>query len=496
MLRRLHRDERGQSLVIVLSLVMMLFLVGSALAAHASVALRSTATNESQAGDLHAADAGAELGMWWQRNGLAGNPPNLTVNGLTVNTTVSLAAGVGCDVATPIRLTGFESGAVSATGSGLFDTVVGTGATADSVAPRSGSYSLRILDGGAAANDVGWTAGSNVVVARFGIRFATLPAGNVTELASVDAAAGSDLRLGYDATSQRLTLRFVGQPTVSASAALVAGTWHLLDLRAILNTNPRTASWRLDSVAQTAATPSAEGGSTAASVRLGSTVVADAYTANYDDLFLSTTSADFPIGDGTTIALRPDGNGTHVGSGDFRHDDNTALDATTWGRLDEVPMTSITDFVRQRTTSTTSYAEVTVQNTATTCLSAVSALFSEDATGGGSSHGRTVVWDGTTEHLVYSGAMDVAALAYRSAIIPAGTGWTTAALNGLRWRFGYSNDANPDPHWQALLIEVATGTIPPGVVTVTSTAGGSTVTATYTDVGAAPPTLLTWTTTR
>jgi hypothetical protein len=33
-------------------------------------------------------------------------------------------------------------------------------------------------------------------------------------------------------------------------------------------------------------------------------------------------------------------------------------------------------------------------------------------------------------------------------------------------------------------------------VTVASTAGGSTVTTTYTDVGAAVPTLLTWSTTR
>ena len=79
-MRRFHRDERGQSLAIILALITVLFLMGSALAAHASVALMSTAANETQAGDLHAADAGAELGMWWQRNGNAGNPPNITMN--------------------------------------------------------------------------------------------------------------------------------------------------------------------------------------------------------------------------------------------------------------------------------------------------------------------------------------------------------------------------------------------------------------------------------
>jgi hypothetical protein len=495
-LLRIHRDQRGQSLVVVLALITFISLMGSALALHASVALRTTAANEAQAGDLHGADLGAELGIWWQRNGLAGNPPATSANGLSVTTTVSLAPSTACDVATPVRLTGFESAAVSQLGGGLFDSVVGLGATASAVAPRSGSYSLSIVDTALAANSVAWNVTGNVVVARLGIRFAALPVGNVTELASVDAVAGSDLRLGYDAATQRLTLRFVGQPAVSASAPLVAGAWHLLDLRATLNTNPRTASWQLDSVDQTAATPSAEAGSTSAAVRLGSTVVADLYTANYDDAFLSTTSADYPIGNGTTFALRPNGNGTHVDPGDFRHDDNSALNATTWTRLDDVPMTSALDHVRQRTTNTASYVELTIEDTALSCLSAVSGLLAEDATGGGSSHGRTSVFDGPTEQLVYDGTMTIGGLAYRSAIIPAGGGWTTATLNGLIWRLGFSSDANPDPHWQAVLLEVATGTIPPGTVTVASTAGGSTVTTTYTDGGAAVPTLLTWSTTR
>jgi hypothetical protein len=496
-LARLHHDQGGQSLVVVLALITFIFLMGSGLALHASVALRTTAANEAQAGDLHAADLGAELGIWWQRNGFAGNPPATSANGLSVTTTVSLTPSSVCDAATPVRLTGFESGAVSQAGGGLFDSIIGAGASADAVTPRSGSYSLRIVDGGAAANNVAWNVTGNVVVVRFGIRFAALPGGNVTELATVDAAAGNDLRLGYDAAAQRLTLRFVGQPSVSASAPVVAGTWHLVDLRVTLNANPRTADWQFDSVAQAAATPSAEGGSTGAAVRLGSMVVGDLYTANYDDIFLSTTSADYPIGPGTTFALLPDGNGTHVNPGDFRHDDNSALDATTWTRLDEVPMTSALDFVRQRSTNVASYVELTAQDTALTCLSAVSGLLAEDATGGGSSHGKASVFDGPTERVVYDGTMTTGALAYRSAIIPfAGGGWTTAAVNGLRWRFGFSNDANPDPHWHAVLLEVATGTIPPGTVTVTSTAGGSTVATTYTDAGAGVPTLLTWTTTR
>lgn len=93
-LRRAHRDETGQSLVIVLSLVTFLFLVGSALAVQASVALRTTAAGTTEGAALHAADAGAELGIWWQRQSKAGNPPTITVNGLSVTTTVTTASGV------------------------------------------------------------------------------------------------------------------------------------------------------------------------------------------------------------------------------------------------------------------------------------------------------------------------------------------------------------------------------------------------------------------
>jgi hypothetical protein len=88
-LRRAHHDEAGQSLVIVLSLIMFLFLLGSALATQASTALRASAAGDSEANALHAADAGAELGIWWERQGNAGNPPSIAVNGLNVSTTVS-----------------------------------------------------------------------------------------------------------------------------------------------------------------------------------------------------------------------------------------------------------------------------------------------------------------------------------------------------------------------------------------------------------------------
>jgi len=92
---RLVRAEDGQSLPIVLGLVTFLFLVGAALAAHASTALRAGSAGAVEAGDLYAADGGAELGIWWRRNGLAGDPPTVALNGRAVTTTVSATGGGG-----------------------------------------------------------------------------------------------------------------------------------------------------------------------------------------------------------------------------------------------------------------------------------------------------------------------------------------------------------------------------------------------------------------
>lgn len=502
-MRRLHRDEGGQSLVIVLSLITVLFVMGTALAAHISVALKTTVVNEAQAGDLHAADAGAELGMWWQRNGNPGSPPAITVNGLTVTTTVGVTVG-SCPTPTPVEVTGFEHGAVSASGGalGIFSAVAGTGLSADAAVQRTGTYSFKVTDPGPGANNatlaVG-TAAPGIAVVRVYVRLASLPAANVNELLVLDATAGNDLRLGYQASSQRLTMRFANAAVTVASSTVTAATWYRLDIRLIASANPRTAAWQIDGVAQTPVTNVAGAASTVRNLRLGSAVAADAFTANYDDVVISATSGDYPIGGGTVVGLRPDGMGTHNPAipTSFRNDDASAIDANTFQRLDDGPMTALTDYVRQQTIGATSYVELTFADTTASCIVGVSGLLAYHAAGTAADRGKTSIFDGSTERIVLNGDMSVTPLTYRSVIVaPAAAAWTMSAVNGLRGRIGYSSDVTPNPYWDGLLLEIATAIPGPGTVTVTSTAGASTVTTTYTDVGTAMPTVLTWTTSR
>ena len=496
-MRRLHRDERGQSLAIILALITVLFLMGSALAAHASVALMSTAANESQAADLRAADAGAELGMWWQRTGNGGNPPNITMNGLTVSTTVGITGAVPCPTPTPTELTGFEHGAVSKSGGGLFLAVTGTGVTPDNAVARTGGWSLKVNDPTGSKHNATIAAAGDIAVFRLYLRLASLPAANVTELLTGDAAAGSDLRLGYQAASQKLTLGFGVAITTSASA-VVAGTWYLVDIRFTANTPTRTGEWQIDGVAQSPVT-STEKVSTVAALRFGSTVNADDYNVNFDDVLISLTTGDYPVGAGTVVALRPDGMGTNSTPDSFREEDTTAIDANTYLRLDDNPMTGTTQYVLQQATTVlpVSYLEMTMADTAATCIVGVSGVLAYHAAKTNPDDGKSSFFDGATETTIFDGDMSESTVFYKSTIVaPAASPWTTGTVNGLKARIGYSTDVNPNPYWDALLLEVATGIAVPGTVTVTSTGGNSTVTTTYTDVGNASPTLLSWSTTR
>jgi hypothetical protein len=361
---------------------------------------------------------------------------------------------------------------------------------------RTGSYSLKDSDPVGTASDASLAIGAGVAVVRVYLRLASLPVADVNELLLLDAAAGSDLRLGYQASSAKLTLRFANTAVTVASSTVSAGTWYQIDLRLGASTNPRTADWQVDGVAQTALS-STETASTVSSLRLGSTVVADTFTANYDDVFISATSGDYPIGAGTVVALRPNGMGTNNTPGSFRNDDGTAIDANTYLRLDDSPMTGLTDYIRQQTIGAGAYIEVTFADTAATCVVGVSALVAYHAAGTAADTGKTSIFDGSTERVVFNGDMSETTLQYVSAIVgPAAAPWTPSAVNGLLGRIGFSSDITPNPYWDALLLEVATGTSVPATVTVSSTAGSSTITTTYTDAGASSPTLLTWSTTR
>jgi hypothetical protein len=71
-------------------------------------------------------------------------------------------------------------------------------------------------------------------------------------------------------------------------------------------------------------------------------------------------------------------------------------------------------------------------------------------------NGKTSIFDGATETVIFSGDMSQTALQYKSATItPAAATWSQAALSGLVARVGYSTDSSPNPYWDSIIAEAA-----------------------------------------
>jgi Tfp pilus assembly protein PilX len=530
-MRRLHRDERGQSLVIVLSLITILFLLGSSLAVHASVALRSTRTIAGQGNEFYAADAATELGIWWQRNGKAGNPPAQTINGILTSTTITSAGGGGgsCPAAPSIAwMNGFESDVIYRTNGSWSTNLVGgfnfvasgSSGVVDAVSSpaRTGNYSMRVAPTSWASNYASLIAPYGpalgpTVVAHFAIQMGALPTTNAPVFTIMNTASNgwqhAFLYLYYRPSTGKwaVGLSLNTTPTLyqESSVTAVVGTWYNFDIRMqMTGTDTRMAEWSLDGVAQPTVSavdsPGSGSGTTVVFGQWGTSTFGGAYTAYYDDVVLSTTPSDYPIGDMNISPLRPDSVGTHVNPTYFNERHSWAPDVNSWQYFDDNPMNQNVDYYRQITVSGTSYMELNFQDTTQTCIRGVAPEMDAHPEGTSANNTKTSFFDGATEFILYQGDISFATTGLAFAIKPmtAAGGWTQARVNGLKVRFGYGTDINPIVAWDDFDIQMAWTPVnnTPATITIVGTGGGSTVSTSYSDAGAGVPTLSTWTTTK
>jgi hypothetical protein len=345
-----------------------------------------------------------------------------------------------------------EHGVVSTAGGGIFSTLTGV-PTADNTIARTGAYSLQVADTSTSSTVRAlrrFTA-SNVVVSRFAVRLSSLPS-VTSNLAYIDS--GTDLVFRYNAASQRFQL-VLGTSIATSTTAVSPATWYMIDLRYDLSGNLNLGDWRVNGVAQTQTSRSATP-ATANGFGMGATANASVYTANYDDIVVADQATAYPVEDSRIVRLPPNSMGTSVGTASFRNDDGTAIDANSWARLDEVPMSSTADHVRQQVNGGTSYVELGLQDTPETCIRELSAVLAYHAAGSAADNGKTSVFDGLSETLAFSGDMSQTALQYKTTVVaPAAGSWNQAAVNGLVARVGYSTDSAPNPYWDSIMLEAA-----------------------------------------
>jgi hypothetical protein len=304
------------------------------------------------------------------------------------------------------------------------------------------------------------------LVARCYVYFATLP--NADTGIIYDGAAGGLFFKVSDST-----IRTFGSNTGVAGASgivVTTGRWYCLDLKVFKNAT-RLIDGKVDGadLAQTSQVASA---GTITQVQIGSlgAATADIYI---DDLIVSGTSADYPIGPGTTYGLYPKADGAHVynAAADFGRDGTTLtnLDATSsnetesWNGLTNPLSTTINTsrFISNKAGVSGEYLEwmfdslpqnVTIVNG----LMVVTTNHSASATGNNVSlHLR----DRNTSNILVTfgdiSEITIVTLVKIFATAPHDSlPFTKAVVDNLRFRWGESSDVNPDPILDGVCFEV------------------------------------------
>jgi hypothetical protein len=372
-------------------------------------------------------------------------------NSLTAGATA--ASGPVCPGTKPssVWITGMEHG-IAGGASDIFSGV--SGAVGDSTVDRTGLWSLKVTKTTTTPIYAYIITGGFRVVSHFAVRLASLPTGDGT-IAVDDSTVGQDLFLKYQASTQKFLVQWGTGTSALSSSTVSAGTWYSFDLRTDRSTTTFVADWRINGSAQTSIS-SVETTSGASRFYFGSpAVVSEVFTANYDDMMLSLTPADYPLPDISVMPLSPTSMGTNVGATNFQNNDATAINASSYTRVDDTNMFGSTDWVKQTVSSATSYLEFNYADTVETCIMAVRATVGIGRNGTQTDNAKVNLMDGATERIIFQGDMPCGnCIGERSLLLPVASA-TQSAVNAMKSRFGYSTDINPTPFLSALLLELA-----------------------------------------
>lgn len=307
------------------------------------------------------------------------------------------------------------------------------------------------------------------LVGRCYLRFATLP-GASCDLISFGPSPFSGPLVTYNSPDTKIYAA-VGGTKGASGVTVTTGVWYRIDFDFNIATGGNdTCDVRVDGTACGQATATGwSAGQTEIDLGALSSATCDLFL---DDVILSLTGADYPIGAGKVLAYVPDADGTHnVGTdmdrgttaaptGDTSISGSTT-DAYQW--VNGTPLlggaSNNTRLINMTALSSTHYAEVDFQATAETAAPrAVEVITADRQDGTGSGSFQTKLNDNGTEDAIanYGSVAGVTTDRYvtkQYATMVGGGAWTLARFNALKARFGYSTDANPDQFWRGIMIE-------------------------------------------
>lgn len=391
-------------------------------------------------------------------------------------------------MATLVELTGFEWGSavpISSTHDGIWSlggesNCTVSYPTATTVGSHSG-YSLRFQV--TAASGWGYRTLSipgtnNVLVASFYLRVGALPSASTAAIFALGGSgAGTYMELGLSSAGV-LQGRIVNTDGWSSlTDSLSTGTWYRIDVRADWS----GTTWQLDMQVDGGTTRTiTQGGHAATNNGTGATPECDqagtgATSADiyFDDLIVSATTGDWPLGAHKVKVRRPTADGTHSNGANFT-DGTSAVDASTnpsYVELDDSPWptSGSTDYILQTANGSGDYVEQTyadVDSEDTAVLGVICRAARNSASTTAHTAGALMLLN-SVEYTMWGKTVAWASNAVQAEKTTVVTNPTVANTNGLVTRFGYSGDAAPDPRILCFMVEyaatqtAATPTVPP-----------------------------------
>ena len=313
---------------------------------------------------------------------------------------------------------------------------------------------------------IGFTVTGAIQVLRFDLSFpTTLPTTDVTLVRAV-VNTGSYVVLKFRVATSDIVARMEGATsTTSTAVPVVAGAFYNIAMKLDASTGTRAASLTVDTVSKGSGTLANTAG-TFSAIRLGITQSATADVV-IDGIVIGQTSAEYPFPAMEVVFHQATGDGTHSynAAGDFKFDNTTNVGlaaTTTWTYLTGL-LDSAASFLAAAAVAAGEYLEWVMSGFPATSavygVEVVSSHLGSDA----NAHKQTLrIVDGATVQDVFTDAdFSNTSLSYNGkvyALAPSGVAWTTALLNGLKFRWGSSwttVDIAGVPEMAGLGLEVA-----------------------------------------
>lgn len=324
------------------------------------------------------------------------------------------------------------------------------------------------------------------LVARFYVRFATVP-GVVTTLFDTETATNHG-GVEYH-TSGEIRTR-IGATDGSSGIAVTTGRWYRIDFKYVTGATC-TADLQVDGVAvsqQTAAGASA----TITGFDIGPLVNNPTCDFFVDDVLVSGTSGDYPIGEGGIVGLYPNADRTNTAAnpsdtnfghfysavGDFGKGSGGGTDlaaqnseSTSWQSLANPLSTSVaTNFVSDRLGISSEHLvwnHALLPSGAAVVNGVMLVWTTHSASATGNAQTMSLMDGVTGDSSTTSGSLDLSesTITVPVVVFPTNTGggaWTVAKVNTANFRWGDSIDVNPDVFCDGVCLEVDWSAVPPG----------------------------------